>query len=152
MCARARARVCVCVCVCKERERKKKGERDEDRKRPKGYKHEAVTGYSWVPARTIIDKIELRAAEHRDSGRSALTPGFAETLFVRKRQSSTAIGSCPIFNAPRFTNARTRMLRIETRIIFGARGPLSEIIPRVSRRERERERERDFCLVAVIPP
>lgn len=38
----------------------------EDRK---GCKHEAAAGYSWVPARTIIDKIELRAAEHRDSCR-----------------------------------------------------------------------------------
>lgn len=49
--------------------RAEKGERDEDQKRRKGYKHEAATGYSWVLARTIIDKIELRAGEHRDSGR-----------------------------------------------------------------------------------
>lgn len=61
-----------------------------------------------MPARTIIDKIELRAAEHRDSGR--LTPGhLAEGLFVENRQSPTAIG--PIFNASRLTTRGANYLR-----------------------------------------
>lgn len=61
-----------------------------------------------MPARTIIDKIELRAAEHRDSGR--LSPGhLAEALFVENRQSPTAIG--PIFNASRLTTRGANYLR-----------------------------------------
>jgi len=59
-----------------------------------------VVGYSWMPAHTIIDKIELRAVEHRDSSRPS------GTLFVRNRRlSARLLGSNVGFNAAQFTNA-----------------------------------------------
>lgn len=51
------------------------GEEGDEESDTKRVQHEPTSpaGYSWVPsAHTIIDKIELRATEHRDNVRPVL--------------------------------------------------------------------------------
>ena len=68
----------------------KKTSVERRRRRRRRERHEKGTtwasqlaGYSWVPAHTIIDKIELRAAEHRDNVRPILWPdAFCPKLVI----------------------------------------------------------------------